>query len=78
MRAMTIDFRSREPSYTQLARILREKISSGTWQHDDQLPSVRELASEYHLAVETVTKAIGVLADEGLVVAVPGRGTFVL
>lgn len=74
---MTIDFRSREPSYRQLAAILREKITSGEWGHDHTVPPVRQLGRDYGLSGETVVKAVAVLQDEGLVVAVPGRGTFV-
>ena len=75
---MTIDFRSREPAYRQLAAILRSQIADGTYRKDDTLPPVRQLASDHGLAVETVRNAVRLLEDEGLVVAVPGRATYVL
>ena len=55
--------------------LLRERIQSG--EITDMLPSIMELTEETGLAVGTVRRAIGVLADEGLVVTQPGRGTFV-
>ena len=72
-----IDLRSREPSYLQLAAALRERIESGEIPPEEALPSITFLVQETGLAVGTVRKAIKVLADEGLVVTVPGRGSFV-
>lgn len=74
--AIKIDLRSREPSYLQLAAILRERIDSGEISPEEALPSITFLVQETGLAVGTVRKAIKVLSDEGLVVTVPGRGSF--
>jgi len=41
------------------------------------VPSITFLVQETGLAVGTIRKAIKVLSDEGLVVTVPGRGSFV-
>lgn len=65
------------PVYRQLAAILREKIQSGEYPPGRAIPSENRLMQEYGLARETVRKAIGVLADEGLVQAVQGRGVYV-
>jgi GntR family transcriptional regulator len=75
--AIEIDLRSREPSYLQLAAILRARIESGEIAHGEALPSITFLVQETGLAVGTVRRAIKVLADEGLVVTVPGRGSYV-
>ena len=74
--SIKIDLRSREPSYLQLAAVLRERIESGEIPPDEALPSITYLVQETGLAVGTVRKAIQVLADEGLVVTVPGRGSY--
>jgi GntR family transcriptional regulator len=75
---LVIDERSPEPSYQQLARQLRERIRDGRLpaEPDGALPSISQLTGETGLAVGTVRRAIAVLADEGYVVIVPGRGTF--
>lgn len=78
MRAMAIDKRSKVPSYLQLAGILRKQIADGTYGPDEQLPSIRQLCTDHGLVDRTVQHAIRVLEDEGLVVAVSGRGTFVV
>jgi len=75
--AIKIDLLSREPSYQQLAAILRARIESGEIPPGGALPSITYLVQETGLAVGTVRKAIKVLSDLGLVVTVPGRGSFV-
>ena len=74
--AIKIDLLSREPSYLQLAAILRARITSGEIAPGHALPSITFLVQETGLAVGTIRKSIKVLADEGLVVTVPGRGSF--
>ena len=63
------------PVYAQLADILRERIASGDI--TGRLPSERELQQTYGTAPMTSRRAIRMLAEEGLVQTVPGRGTFV-
>ena len=74
---MVIEHGAAEPVYRQLARILRARIESGEYAPDTVIPSITRLAAEHHLAEMTVRKVIGMLAEEGLLVTVPGRGTFV-
>lgn len=74
---MTIDEWSPEPKYLQLAAILRERIRSGDLGPADRLPSEPRLRQEHGIARDTVRAAIKVLRDEGLVVTLPGRGTYV-
>jgi GntR family transcriptional regulator len=66
-----------EPLYQQLAAILRGQIGSGELPPRTAIPSINRLAADYGLAVVTVRKAIGMLVDEGLVITVSGKGTFV-
>lgn len=74
----TIDLRSAVPAYRQLAAILREQIESGELAADQPVPSETTLVQRYGVARGTVRHAIEVLRDEGLVVTVQGRGTFVV
>lgn len=62
------------PAYRQLADILRAQIERGDY--DVKIPSEPTLTQRYGVARGTVRKAIAVLQDEGLVITVPGRGTF--
>lgn len=74
---MTIDRWSREPSYQQLANLLRARIVAGELPPGATIPSEKSLMQEYDLARETVRHAVRVLRDEGLIVTVPGRGSYV-
>ena len=74
---MTLDQWSPEPIYRQLAAILRAKIESGELAPGDRLPSEPRLQQEHGIARDTVRAAIRLLREEGLVITLPGRGTFV-
>lgn len=68
---------SYEPAYSQLASILRESMAAGLLRPGDQLPSEAQLVERYGVSPMTVRRAINLLADQGVVVAEQGRGTFV-
>ena len=74
--SVTVDHGSPVPAYSQLATILRDKIRAGEWQHGP-LPSVRQLQQEYDVGRDTATRALEILASEGLVFSVPRRGYYV-
>jgi GntR family transcriptional regulator len=76
MDRLVIDLHSPEPSYRQLAALLRGRIESGEIGPRAPLPSITYLTGETGLAVGTVRKAIALLVKEGLAYTVPGRGTF--
>ena len=65
-----------EHTYLQLARQLRAGIASG--EIGPRMPSLTELTEQTGLAQGTVRRAFSVLAEEGLIVTEPGRGTFVV
>lgn len=72
-----LDEWSTTPLYRQLADLLRAAVQDGTYPAGSKLPSEATLQQEHGLARDTVRAAIGILRDEGLVVTLPGRGTFV-
>lgn len=71
-----IDKDDPRPAYVQLADILRARIASGAI--TSRLPSERDLQQEFGSAPMTVRKAVRLLADEGIVTTVAGRGSFVV
>jgi GntR family transcriptional regulator len=72
------DLADPRPPYVQIADDLRKKIADGTYAPGGQLPSQRALADEYSTTTTTASKAVRVLADEGLVQPHSTMGTFVL
>jgi DNA-binding GntR family transcriptional regulator len=72
-----IDPLSGAPVYRQLADLLRNRITNGEIPPRHPLPSARTLSQEFGLAMGMVNHAFEVLAEEGLIIGVPGRGTHV-
>src|SRR5512135_272503 len=61
-----VDLQARQPVYRQIADELRSLIARGKLAEADELPSVRQLASDVGVNLNTVAKAYRILADEGL------------
>lgn len=74
---MTIDRGAPQFPYEQLAAILRSRITDGTYRAGRKIPPLIALQEEFGLSSMTVRRAVAVLAAEGLLLRVPGRGTFV-
>lgn len=55
---------------------LKKDILSGKICPGEKLPSENELSKEYSLSRHTVRKALGILAQEGYVEALHGKGTY--
>jgi DNA-binding GntR family transcriptional regulator len=72
-----IDHDAAEFPFAQLAAQIRERISSGEYPPGAKLPPIAEIVADTGLSPMTIRRAYKVLDDEGLVLIVPGRGTFV-
>jgi GntR family transcriptional regulator len=62
--------------YETVAESLRQRIEAGEWESGQALPTLAELADEYHVARNTAARALRVLEAEGHVRTVPRWGTF--
>ena len=72
-----MDFTDDRPIYQQIADQFRQDILTGRLKEGDYLPSIRGLASDLKISVITTMKAYEMLASEGLVTAVQGKGYYV-
>lgn len=72
-----LDRSSFVPLYYQLQELVKEQIESGAWRPGDRLPSEPELARRYAVSRVVVRQALAILQDDGQIVRVQGRGTFV-
>lgn len=63
--------------YAQLAGDLRQRIVGGEWSAGAAIPSETDLAQRFGVALGTVRQAVAMLAAEGIVQRVHGKGTFV-
>jgi DNA-binding GntR family transcriptional regulator len=63
--------------YARVADHLATRIGAGELRSGARLPSERDLAAEYGVALGTARRAVQELRDRGLVVTLPAKGTFV-
>src|ERR1035437_5980719 len=74
---ISIDPKSSVPVYVQLKQQLRLAVATGALQPGDQLPTLRELASQLLVNPNTIGRVYRELQTEGLFTARQGSGTFV-
>jgi DNA-binding GntR family transcriptional regulator len=61
----------------QVADDLRAEIRSGGLRPGDKLPGEAEMSEVYGVSRDTIRRATSELSEEGLLVILHGRGTFV-
>jgi GntR family transcriptional regulator len=66
------------PLYSQLARLIEQRIESSEYPPGSRLPNENDLAAQHGVSVITVRGALKVLIEKGRVERFPGKGTFVL
>lgn len=72
-----INHSSMQPIYEQIVAQIKAMIMDGTLKPQDMLPSVRTMAKELKISALTVKKAYDFLEEEGFVVTVHGKGSFI-
>lgn len=65
------------PLYNKIKLTILSRISQGKYQPDDRIPSELEFVEEFGVSRMTVNRALRELTQEGILVRVPGVGTFV-
>lgn len=65
------------PMYQQILNEISAHIASGEWSAGTQIPTEAELESQLQVSRVTIRQALSAAAEEGLVVRLPGKGTFV-
>ena len=65
------------PIYSQLEKLIKDKILSGEYKFGEAIPSERKLAETYGINRMTVRSAINNLENQGYIVKVHGKGNFV-
>lgn len=70
-------YRSAGNGYADVAAHFREKIENGELAPGNSLPSVEELRTQFSVSAKTVSRALKVLKDEGLVAHRGALGTVV-
>lgn len=72
-----LNFRSAEPLFLQIASQVEAMVTSGELKVGEQLPTVRELATELRINFNTVARAYRLLDENRLISTQRGRGTYI-
>lgn len=75
---ITLDFRSGVPIYIQIMDQIKHLVATDVLNPDDQLPTVRQLASDLRVNFNTVARAYRLLDEAGVISTQQGRGTYIL
>jgi len=73
-----LDLRDQTPIYEQLVVSLKELINRAELRPGDRLPTVRQLAQDLGVNLNTVARAYRELAEQGFLSVRQGRGASVL
>jgi len=65
------------PIYHQIRRYIKHAVLDRTFQANHQIPPENDLAKQFNVNRITIRQAISSLVDEGLLIRVRGKGTFV-
>ena len=74
---LIINHTSMEPIYEQIVAQIKAEVIEGRMTAGDALPSVSALSRELKISALTVKKAYDNLEEEGLIVTVHGKGSFI-
>jgi GntR family transcriptional regulator len=72
-----VDFESGVPIYMQLVDRIKQMVVSGQLQPGQQLPTMRQLAADLRINLNTVGRAYAILDQDGVISTQQGRGTYV-
>lgn len=74
---LIINNSSMQPIYEQIVDQIKQLIITGELKEEEILPSVRTLSKELKISALTVKKAYDHLEEEGFIITVHGKGSFV-
>lgn len=72
-----INHSSMQPIYEQVCDQIKALVINGTLKEQEMLPSVRTLSRELKISALTVKKAYDYLEEQGFVMTVHGKGSFI-
>jgi GntR family transcriptional regulator len=75
---LELDFRSHSPIYVQIVDRIKHLIATDALKPGQQLPTVRQLATDLRVNFNTVARAYRILDEAGVISTQQGRGTYVL
>lgn len=77
LRKITINKNAPIPIYQQILNEIRTYIVSGEWPANTQILTESELEAELGVSRVTIRQALSAAVEQGLIIRMPGKGTFV-
>ena len=74
---IVINNNSMQPIYEQIVNQIKALIMQGKLKEETMLPSVRSLSKDLKVSALTVKKAYDALEEQGFIVTVHGKGSYV-
>ena len=75
--ALAVEWSEGQPIYLQLRDLVARRVMDGSFREGEAIPSVRQVATEFHINHLTVGRAYQELEAMGLLEKRPGLGTYV-
>ncbi len=74
---INLDYQSRMPIYEQIVQQIERYVSLDILKPEQQIPSIREMASNLGVNPNTVKKAYSILEQKGVIVTLSTKGTYI-
>lgn len=74
---INLDYQSRMPIYEQIISEIEKYVALGILKPQDQLMSIREMATSLGINPNTVKKAYAELEQRGVIITISTKGSFI-
>lgn len=74
---ISLDFQSRVPIYEQIVDNIEKYVAVGILKEDEQILSIRDMASSLGVNPNTVKKAYDILENKKIITSISTKGTFI-
>ena len=74
---INLDYQSRTPIYKQIVQEIERYVALGILKPDEQLVSIREMATTLGINPNTVKKAYSELENKGVIITLSTKGTYI-
>lgn len=75
---INLDYQSRMPIYEQIVNEIERYVALDILKSEEQIPSIRDLATQLGINPNTVKKAYSILETRGVIVTLSTKGTFIV
>ena len=74
---INLDYQSRIPIYEQIVQAIERYVALEILKPKEQMPSIRDMATQLGINPNTVKKAYSILENKGIIESLSTKGTFI-